>query len=105
MRPLSHVGYVSHPERGLRQNNRAENSHVAVRRRERKMRHFRSIVGSEILLGTCFYYTFNIWPRLHRSVPRRSLRRTAHRCARCSLKRHSAAISSTEPCNVTNLSI
>src|SRR5260370_13768643 len=37
-----HLGLSCHHEQGLRQNNRAENSHQVVRRRERKMQRFKS---------------------------------------------------------------
>src|SRR5215207_462872 len=37
-----HLGLCCHHEQGLRQNNRAENSHQVVRRRERKMQRFKS---------------------------------------------------------------
>src|SRR5207245_8442890 len=39
---FQHLGLSCHHEQGLRQNNRAENSHQVVRRRERKMQRFRS---------------------------------------------------------------
>ena len=39
---FQHLGLSCHHEQGLRQNNRAENSHQAVRRRERKMQRFKS---------------------------------------------------------------
>src|SRR5947199_3664459 len=38
-------------ERGLRQNNRAESSHVPVRRRERKMQRFRSAGSAQRFLS------------------------------------------------------
>jgi hypothetical protein len=36
-----HLGLSCHHEQGLRENNRAENSHQVVRRRERKMQRFK----------------------------------------------------------------
>jgi len=39
---FQHLGLSCHHEQGLRQNNRAENSHQVVRRRERKMQRFKS---------------------------------------------------------------
>ncbi len=36
------IGLSAHHEQGLRKNNRAENSHQPVRRRERKMQRFKS---------------------------------------------------------------
>src|SRR5438045_4883745 len=66
--PLS----IAH-ERGLRQNNRAESSHVPVRRRERKMQRFRSAGSAQRFLSAhaSVYNTLNIRPissRLQRSV-------------------------------------
>jgi putative transposase len=37
-----HIWLACHHEQGLRKNNRAENSHQVVRRRERKMQRFKS---------------------------------------------------------------
>src|SRR5260221_10381256 len=39
---VRHLGLPCHHEQGLRENNRAENSHQVVRRRERKMQRFKS---------------------------------------------------------------
>jgi transposase-like protein len=38
----SELGLSARHEQGLRKNNRAENSHLPVRRRERKMQRFKS---------------------------------------------------------------
>src|SRR3984893_5210574 len=43
-----HLGLSCNHEQGLRQNNRAENSHQAVRRRERKMQRFKSAIGTTV---------------------------------------------------------
>jgi putative transposase len=75
-------------ERGLRQNNRAESLHVPVRRRERKMQHFRSpdrLRGSaqRTLRSTTISTSVDTSSRLQRSVgsvPRR-LRHGAPRWA------------------------
>ena len=48
---LRHLGISCHHEQGLRQNNRAENSHQAVRRRERKMQRFRSAGSAQRFLS------------------------------------------------------
>ena len=40
---LREIGYSRRHEQGLRANNRAENSHQPVRRRERKMQGFKSV--------------------------------------------------------------
>src|ERR1700720_1064390 len=41
-----HLGLSCHHEQGLRENNRAENSHQVVRRRERKMQRFKSTASA-----------------------------------------------------------
>jgi len=46
-----HLGLSCHHEQGLRQNNRAENSHQAVRRRERKMQRFKSPASAQRFLS------------------------------------------------------
>src|SRR6202030_1396395 len=49
-------------EQGLRKNNRAENSHQVVRRRERKMQRFKSAGSAQRFLGlhAAVYNTFNL---------------------------------------------
>jgi transposase-like protein len=49
-------------QQGLRQNNRAENSHQAVRRRERKMQRFKSPRSAQRFLSiqTPVHNTFNL---------------------------------------------
>src|SRR5215467_3005155 len=46
-----HLGLSSHHEQGLRQNNRVENSHQVVRRRERKMQCFKSAASAQRFLS------------------------------------------------------
>jgi transposase-like protein len=46
-----HLGLTCHHEQGLRKNNRAENSHQAVRRRERKMQRFKSAGSAQRFLS------------------------------------------------------
>src|SRR5215831_11420848 len=66
-------------EQGLRQNNRAENSHQAMRRRERKMQRFKSARSAQRLLSmhAAVHNTFNLQRHLARgqrcgsSEPRR----------------------------------
>jgi hypothetical protein len=60
-------------EQGLRKNNRAENSHQAVRRRERKMQRFKSIRSAQRFLSmqAAVYNTFNLQRHL---VSRSTLR-------------------------------
>jgi transposase-like protein len=51
-------------EQGLRKNNRAENSHQAVRRRERKMQGFKSARSAQRFLSmhAAVHNTFNLQP-------------------------------------------
>ena len=49
-----HLGLSCHHEQGLRENNRAENSHQVVRRRERKMQRFKSAgIGATLSERSC----------------------------------------------------
>ena len=52
----------AHHEQGLRQNNRAENSHQVVRRRERKMQRFKSAGSAQCFLAVhaAVQNTFNL---------------------------------------------
>ncbi|MGA7865315.1 MAG: DDE-type integrase/transposase/recombinase, partial [Stellaceae bacterium] len=60
-------------EQGLRKNNRAENSHQPVRRRERKMQRFKSARSAQRFLSThaAVHNTFNLQRHL---VSRSTLR-------------------------------
>ena len=60
-------------EQGLRMNNRAENSHQAVRRRERRMQRFKSARSAQRFLSmhAAFHNTFNLQRHL---VSRSTLR-------------------------------
>jgi len=60
-------------EQGLRKNNRAENSHQAVRRRERKMQRFKSARSAQRFLSmhAAVHNTFNLQRHL---VSRSTLR-------------------------------
>jgi transposase-like protein len=60
-------------EQGLRQNNRAENSHQPVRRRERKMQRFKSACSAQRFLSmhAAVHNTFNLQRHL---VSRSTLR-------------------------------
>src|SRR4029077_10649411 len=53
-------------EQGLRENNRAENSHQAVRRRERKMQRFKSARSAQCFLSmhAAVHNTFNLQSHL-----------------------------------------
>src|ERR1700738_172308 len=48
---FQHLGLSCHHEQGLRENNRAENSHQVVRRRERKMQRFKSAGSAQRFLS------------------------------------------------------
>src|SRR3954467_3710903 len=58
---FQHLGMGCRHERGLRANNRAENSHRVVRRRERKMQRFKSAGSAQRFLAVHgpVYNTFN----------------------------------------------
>jgi len=58
---LRHLGMCCHHERGLRANNREENSHQVVRRRERNMQRFKSAGSAQRFLALYgpVYNTFN----------------------------------------------
>ena len=58
----SELGLSARHEQGLRKNNRAENSHLPVRRRERKMQRFKSTGSAQRFLSVhgAVYNTFNV---------------------------------------------
>ena len=68
-----HLGLSCHHEQGMRQNNRAENSHQVVRRRERKMQRFKSAASAQRFLSVhaAVHNTFNLQRHL---VSRSTLR-------------------------------
>ena len=57
-----HLHLTCPHEQGLRKNNRAENSHQAVRRRERKMQRFKSARSAQRFLSihAAVHNTFNL---------------------------------------------
>jgi putative transposase len=65
-------------EQGMRKNNRAENSHQAVRRRERKMQRFKSVRSAQRFLSihAAVHNTFNLQRHL---ISRSTLRISAPR--------------------------
>src|SRR6202048_4371927 len=66
------LGLTCPHERGLRKNNRAENSHQIVRRRERKMQRFKSAGSAQRFLSmhAAVHNTFNLQRHL---IPRSDL--------------------------------
>jgi putative transposase len=68
-----YLGLSCHHEQGLRANNRAENSHQVVRRRERKMQRFKSAASAQRFLSVhaAVHNTFNLQRHL---VSRSTLR-------------------------------
>jgi transposase-like protein len=73
------LGFSGQHEQGLRANNRAENSHQPVRRRERKMQGFKSAASAQrfVSVHAAVYNVFNVQRHL---ISRATFRRfpTAH---------------------------
>ena len=76
---LRTIGFSGRHEQGLRANNRAENSHQPVRRRERKMGGFKSARSAQrfVSLHAAVYNTFNIQRHLIRRPTHRQFRAEA----------------------------
>ena len=70
-----------HRPGGMRENNRAENSHLPIRRRERKQQKFKSRASAQRFLAThaAVYNVFNLQPHLIRRPTLRLFRAEAHR--------------------------
>eukprot|EP01041_Mallomonas_annulata_P025245 gene25245-46231_t len=70
-----------HRPGGMRVNNRAENSHLQIRRRERKQQKFKSQGSARRFLAThvSIYNTFNLQPHLIRRPTLRLFRAEAYR--------------------------
>jgi transposase-like protein len=70
------LGLTAHHEQGLRKNNRAENSHQPVRRRERKMQRFKSPGSAQHFLSAhaAVHNTFNVQRHLTSRATLRVLR-------------------------------
>src|SRR5437016_13891922 len=71
------MGLTAVYHRGKRMNNRAESSHVLIRRRERKMQGFKSAKSAQRFLSTHgpIYNTFNTCRHLISATNHRTLRR------------------------------
>lgn len=69
-----------HRPGGMRENNRAENSHLAIRRRERKQQKFKSQGSAQRFLTAhaAVYNTFNLQQHLIRRSTLRTFRAEAH---------------------------
>src|ERR1700675_1718149 len=74
-----HLHLTCPHEQGLRKNNRAENSHQAVRRRERKMQRFKSARSAQRFLSVhaAVHNTFNLQRHLVSRATLRTLRAEA----------------------------
>jgi transposase-like protein len=59
---IREIGFAGEHEQGLRANNRAENSHQPMRRRERKMQGFKSVKSAQRFASAhaAVYNTFNV---------------------------------------------
>jgi len=70
-----------HRPGGMRANNRAENSHLAIRRRERKQQKFKSQGSAQQFLSAhaAVYNVLNLQPHLIRRSTLRLFRAEAHR--------------------------
>jgi transposase-like protein len=78
------IGLSARHEQGLRMNNRAENSHQPIRRRERKMQRFKSPGSAQRFLSVhaAVYNTFNVQRHLTSRQTHRAVRAEAFRTCR-----------------------
>ena len=77
---LREIGYSGSHEPGLRANNRAENSHQPVRRREQKMQGFKSAKSAQrfVSVHAAVCNTFNVQRHLMSRPMHRQFRTAAH---------------------------
>ena len=77
---LRTIGFSGQHEQGLRANNRAENSHQPVRRRERKMGRFKSCKSAQrfVSFHAAVYNAFNVQRHLICRPTHRQFRAEAH---------------------------
>jgi transposase-like protein len=75
------IGFSGRHEQGLRANNRAENSHQPVRRRERQMQGFKSPASAQrfVSIHGAVYNIVNVQRHLIRRAILRRFRAEAHR--------------------------
>jgi putative transposase len=78
---LREIGFSGLHEQGLRANNRAENSHQPLRRRERKMQGFKSTHSAQrfVSVHAAVYNTFNVQRHLISRRIHRQFRAAAHK--------------------------
>jgi putative transposase len=78
---LREIGFSGLHEQGLRANNRAENSHQPLRRRERKMQGFKSAHSAQrfVSVHAAVYNTFNVQRHLISRPTHRQFRSAAHK--------------------------
>jgi len=76
---IREVGFSGAHEQGLRMNNRAENSHQPLRRRERKMQGFKSVESAQRFasIHAVVYNAFNVQRHLSSRSTHRALRAEA----------------------------
>jgi transposase-like protein len=77
---LQAIGFSGRHEQGLRANNRAENSHQPVRRRERNMQGFKSAASAQrfVSVHAAVYNAFNVQRHLISRPTLRHFRAAAH---------------------------
>jgi transposase-like protein len=77
---LREIGFSGLHEQGLRANNRAENSHQPLRRRERNMQGFKSTKSAQrfVSVHAAVYNTFNVQRHLISRRIKRQFRTAAH---------------------------
>ena len=77
---LREIGFLGSHEQGMRANNRAENSHQPVRRRERKMQGFKSAKSAQrfVSVDAAVSNTFNVQRHLMSRPTHRQFRTAAH---------------------------
>jgi putative transposase len=78
---LREIGFSGSHEQGLSANNRAENSHQPLRRRERKMQGFKSAKSAQrfVSIHAAVYNTFNVQRHLVSRPVHRQFRTAAHK--------------------------